>query len=71
MSERSGPRLFVAEEIDAGRAVALAPGQAHYLKNVMRLAPGDGVVLFNGRDGEWQGRIGCCSHRSSARRGIF
>lgn len=57
MGERSGPRLFVADDIGAGRAVALAPGQAHYLKNVMRLAPGDDVVLFNGRDGEWQGRI--------------
>jgi len=57
MRERSGPRLFVAEDIGAGRAVALSPGQAHYLRNVMRLAPGDDVVLFNGRDGEWAGRI--------------
>ena len=57
MAGRSGPRLFVPGDISAGQAVALAPGQAHYLKNVMRLGPGDAVVLFNGRDGEWAGRI--------------
>jgi 16S rRNA (uracil1498-N3)-methyltransferase len=57
MTGRPGPRLFVAEEIGAGRAVGLAPGQAHYLKNVMRLGPGDAVVMFNGRDGEWSGRV--------------
>jgi len=57
MAGRSGPRLFVPGDIGAGQAVALAPGQAHYLKNVMRLGPGDAVVLFNGRDGEWAGRI--------------
>lgn len=58
MRERPGPRLFVAEDLGAGRDVALTKGQAHYLKNVMRLSPGDPVVLFNGRDGEWAGRIG-------------
>jgi 16S rRNA (uracil1498-N3)-methyltransferase len=57
MAGQSGPRLFVTEDMGAGRAVALAPGQVHYLRNVMRLGPGDPVVLFNGRDGEWAGRI--------------
>lgn len=58
MPDRSGPRLFVADDLAAGGAVALSPGQAHYLKNVMRLGPGARVVLFNGRDGEWAGTIG-------------
>ena len=57
MRERSGPRLFVTADIGAGHAVALSSGQAHYLENVMRLSPGDAVVLFNGRDGEWAGHI--------------
>lgn len=35
----------------------LPAGQAHYLGKVMRLQPGDGVVLFNGRDGEWQATL--------------
>lgn len=33
------------------------PGQAHYLGGVMRRAAGDPVLLFNGQDGEWEGRI--------------
>jgi 16S rRNA (uracil1498-N3)-methyltransferase len=57
MRIRSGPRLFVTGDLGGGRAVDLTAGQTHYLKNVMRLAPGGAVTLFNGRDGEWQGRI--------------
>jgi 16S rRNA (uracil1498-N3)-methyltransferase len=57
MRERGGPRLFVTGDLGGGRAVALTSGQAHYLKNVLRLAPGDAVRLFNGRDGEWSARI--------------
>jgi len=50
-----GPRLFVGEAGDLadGALVTLAAPQAHYLRAVMRRAPGDPVVLFNGRDGEW------------------
>lgn len=57
MRERSGPRLYVAADLAAGGAVGLPAGQAHYLRNVMRLVPGAAVVLFNGRDGEWSARI--------------
>jgi len=45
--------LFVAGDLSAGAEAVLSPGQAHYLRNVMRQAPGAGVRLFNGRDGEW------------------
>ena len=51
------PRLFVDLPLTAGGAVPLAPPQAHYLKDVLRLRPGDGVLVFNGRDGEWQARL--------------
>lgn len=57
MPDRSGPRLFVTDDLAAGGAVTLSSGQAHYLKNVMRLEPGGPVVLFNGRDGEWSGQV--------------
>ncbi len=50
-------RLFVDAPLSAGAAVAASPGQSHYLAAVMRRRPGDEVRLFNGRDGEWQGRI--------------
>ena len=50
-------RLFVSDELSAGRVVGSSPAQAHYLRNVMRLKSGDEVALFNGRDGEWRARI--------------
>ena len=32
----------------------LLPAQSHYLVDVMRMKVGDGVLAFNGRDGEWR-----------------
>ena len=31
--------------------------QIHYLRNVMRLNPGDTITVFNGRDGEYHANI--------------
>lgn len=50
---RPGPRLFVTADMAAGAEIPLAEGQAHYLRAVMRRSVGDGIALFNGRDGEW------------------
>ncbi len=50
-------RLFVDLPLAAGAAVSLAPPQAHYLKDVLRLKLGDRVLVFHGRDGEWAGRL--------------
>jgi 16S rRNA (uracil1498-N3)-methyltransferase len=51
------PRLHVGADLVEGAAVELEPGQANYLQNVLRLAPGDTVLLFNGRDGEWRAEL--------------
>jgi 16S rRNA (uracil1498-N3)-methyltransferase len=48
------PRIFVDFPLATGKDVALDRDQANYLVNVLRLAKDDGVLLFNGRDGEWQ-----------------
>jgi 16S rRNA (uracil1498-N3)-methyltransferase len=47
------PRLFVDAPLKGDAAVALERGQSHYLNHVLRLQPGDRVLVFNGRDGEW------------------
>lgn len=57
MSDRPKIRLFVEDPLAEGASLGLATAQAHYLRHVMRLKPGDRVALFNGRDGEWLGRI--------------
>src|SRR5436305_5521634 len=51
------PRLFVDADLAAGANVPLDRDQANYLGNVLRLAAGDAVLVFNGRDGEWQAEI--------------
>ncbi|QYK41264.1 MAG: 16S rRNA (uracil(1498)-N(3))-methyltransferase [Paracoccaceae bacterium] len=50
-------RLHVEHPLGAGQDVPLTQAQAHYLFGVMRLAPGAGVALFNGRDGEWRAEV--------------
>src|SRR4051794_34554258 len=51
------PRLFVDAALSAGERIALERSQSNYLGNVLRLSAGESVLVFNGRDGEWQARI--------------
>ena len=51
------PRLFVDTALESGITVTLERDQSNYLGNVLRLAAGDSVLVFNGRDGEWQAAI--------------
>jgi 16S rRNA (uracil1498-N3)-methyltransferase len=60
------PRLFVAPALDAGAIVPLDKGQANYLTNVLRLDPGDPVLVFNGRHGEWCAELQRESKKSAA-----
>jgi len=43
--------------MDTGAEIALSTEQAHYLGNVLRLKPGDHILVFNGADGEWCARL--------------
>ena len=51
------PRLFVEAPLGQGAEVRLNAAQAHYLGTVLRLKSGDRVLVFNGRDGEWEGSL--------------
>ena len=46
-------RLFVKSKLARGAEIALDKDQAHYLGTVLRLKPGERLLLFNGKDGEW------------------
>ena len=50
----NAPRLFIEAALGNGVTVDCTREQANYLLNVMRLARGDDVIVFNGRDGEWR-----------------
>ena len=51
------PRLYVDAPLAAGGRVPLDRDQGNYLGNVLRLGSGARVLVFNGRDGEWQAAI--------------
>lgn len=51
------PRIYLDAPLAGGSEVALDRDRANYLLNVLRLKRGDALLLFNGRDGEWQARL--------------
>jgi 16S rRNA (uracil1498-N3)-methyltransferase len=53
----SPPRLYLERPLGPGAAVPIDRAQEHYLLTVLRLAPGDPVLAFNGRDGEWRAEL--------------
>jgi 16S rRNA (uracil1498-N3)-methyltransferase len=66
-------RLYQEEALAPGVVLDLDPARAHYLRSVLRLAPGARLAAFNGRDGEWLARIeslgrGRCSIRVETQR---
>jgi 16S rRNA (uracil1498-N3)-methyltransferase len=58
------PRVYLDSPLAAGLAVSFDRGQANYLQNVLRLGHGDELLLFNGRDGEWQARLAVAGKRA-------
>ena len=58
-------RLFVKSKLEPGAEIALAKDQAHYLGTVLRLKPGERILLFNGNDGEW-----CAGLTAIGRKGV-
>src|SRR5262249_28246481 len=57
------PRLYVEQPIEDGVSSALDASPANYLGNVLRLKTGDGMLVFNGRDGEWRGTLASAGKR--------
>ena len=53
----SKTRLYFSKELKANLLSNLSNEQSHYIKNVMRLMPGDTISLFNSMNGEWMAKI--------------
>jgi len=54
---KSAPRLFVSDLLGADAVVTIGETQAHYLSRVMRVAPGDIVILCDDATGEWAAQV--------------
>lgn len=50
---KTTPRLYAPQKLTSGATFHLEQAHAHYVRNVLRMAAGDTVRLFNERDGEW------------------
>ncbi|MCA1953474.1 MAG: 16S rRNA (uracil(1498)-N(3))-methyltransferase [Hyphomicrobiales bacterium] len=50
-------RLFVDYPLAAGTDAPVTREQANYLLNVLRMAEGAKLLVFNGRDGEWRAEL--------------
>jgi len=59
------PRLHVKDALKPGVEITLDKSQAHYLRHVLRLKAGDGVLVFNGRDGEWRATLALSGKRTT------
>jgi len=50
-------RIFLSERLEENNKIVLSKDQSHYISNVMRLKSGDELLLFNGIDGEFLGKV--------------
>jgi 16S rRNA (uracil1498-N3)-methyltransferase len=61
-------RLHVDADLAEGASIACTAEQSNYLRNVLRLAAGDAVLVFNGRDGEWRAELAEAGKRAATLR---
>jgi 16S rRNA (uracil1498-N3)-methyltransferase len=59
-------RFYLPETLASDTEVSLPPDTAHYIHNVLRLAVGTPVVLFNGDGNEYAGELTSVSKRAVA-----
>jgi 16S rRNA (uracil1498-N3)-methyltransferase len=60
----ASPRLYVDAALSLEGRIDLNPAQANYLRNVLRLRDGAGILVFNGRDGEWRATLDVANRKS-------
>ena len=59
-------RMYIDGDLAAGAAITCTPEQTNYLRNVLRMRPGEPVLVFNGREGEWRAELAEGSKRAAA-----
>lgn len=51
------PRLYLPQALSAGQTLTLPTDRGHYLTRVLRLQPGNKLILFNGDGGQYQATL--------------
>ena len=58
------PRIYSPQPLAANSTLELAPEASHHLARVLRMQPGDALVLFNGEGGEYPAVITAIDKRN-------
>ena len=58
-------RLYVSADLAVGARLVCTSEQYNYLCNVLRLSDGASVLVFNGRNGEWQALLSGVNKRGA------
>lgn len=58
-------RIFVEAPLAAGAEIALDREASNHVVGVLRMAVGEGLLVFNGRDGEWRARIAAADRKGA------
>jgi 16S rRNA (uracil1498-N3)-methyltransferase len=59
-------RLYLSADLVGGGLVPCTTEQVNYLCNVLRLGAGASILVFNGRDGEWQATLSDVTKRGAS-----
>ncbi len=59
-------RLFIDQPMGASTELILDKDQTNYLVNVLRMREGHGLLVFNGRDGEWRAILVSASKKAAS-----
>jgi 16S rRNA (uracil1498-N3)-methyltransferase len=56
-------RLYVNLPLAQAAQIALDQAQVNYVRNVLRLSEGGRILVFNGRDGEWEASVAASNRK--------
>lgn len=56
-------RLYVNPPLAQAAQIALDQAQVNYVRNVLRLSEGAKILVFNGRDGEWETSVAASNRK--------
>ena len=51
------PRIFSAQKLQINASIELEPGPSQHLSRVLRMKPGDSIILFDGTGGQYPATI--------------
>lgn len=58
------PRIYTAQTLRSNASIELEPGPSQHLSRVLRMKPGDAIILFDGTGGQYPATVTAVSRKS-------